>query len=123
MRNMSFMLTTDQIRNRTKSVTRRLGWKNVKPGELIQAVVKGQGIKKGEKVEKLAIIRVKASRQEAIQALLDDRSYGRVECAREGFLDSAYADPYEFVRFFCRSHNRCTPETVVTRIEFEYIDP
>jgi len=29
-RNMSFMLTTEQIKNRTKTVTRRLGWKKAR---------------------------------------------------------------------------------------------
>ena len=53
MRNMSFSLTTEQIRNRTKDVTRRLGWKNLKPGEHFRAVEKCQGLKKGEHIVKL----------------------------------------------------------------------
>ena len=38
MRHMSFALTTKQIKSRTKTVTRRLGWTFLKPGDLIQPV-------------------------------------------------------------------------------------
>lgn len=57
MRNMSFMLTPDQILNQTKTVTRRLGWATLKPGTLVRAVRKCQGLKKGEKIEALAVLR------------------------------------------------------------------
>ena len=43
-RNMSFMLTTEQVRNKTKTVTRRLGWWFLKPGEIVNAVEKGMGL-------------------------------------------------------------------------------
>ena len=49
MRAMSFMLTTEQMRNRSKSVTRRLGWNTLKPGDRIIAAVKCQGLGKGGK--------------------------------------------------------------------------
>lgn len=58
MRNMSFSLTTPQMRDRTKTLTRRLGWYSLKPGDRVQAVVKGMGLKKGEKVERLCVIEV-----------------------------------------------------------------
>jgi hypothetical protein len=47
MRLISFALTTGQIRNRTTTVTRRLWWKNLKPGTLLQPVEKAPGLKKG----------------------------------------------------------------------------
>lgn len=43
MRNMSFSLTTDQIRGRTKTVTRRLGWRFLQSGDQVQACVKSRG--------------------------------------------------------------------------------
>lgn len=58
MRNMSFAMTIPQVRNRTKTVTRRLGWKFLKPGDLVRAVKKSMGLKKGETIEVLAILRV-----------------------------------------------------------------
>jgi len=30
--------------------------------------------------------------------------------------------PEEFVAMFCASHKDCTPTSVITRIEFEYVD-
>lgn len=124
MKLMSFFLTQEQILSGTKTVTRRLGWKNLKPGELIQAVEKGQGLKKGEKVKKLRVIEIVSVRQEPLYQLvligaphLVDPWYGRKEVEKEGFRD--YLDPKEFINMFCQ-HNKCTPETIVTRIEFKY---
>ncbi len=49
---MSFRLTAEQMRARTKTVTRRLGWSSLKPGDIVQPVEKAQGLRKGEKVVK-----------------------------------------------------------------------
>lgn len=40
-RNMSFALTTDQVKDRVKTVTRRNGWWFLKPGDIVNAVKKG----------------------------------------------------------------------------------
>lgn len=56
-RNMSFMLTTQQVIDRTKTVTRRLGWKHLKPGELFWACEKCQGLGKGGKINRLSLAR------------------------------------------------------------------
>jgi hypothetical protein len=119
VRNMSFMLTTEQVRARTKDVTRRTGWEDAKPGQLIQAVKKGMGLKRGEKIEVLATIRVKSVRRERLSDIAIPH-YGAVEVRREGFPGMA---PWDFVRMFCESHKDCTPTSVITRIEFEYVDP
>lgn len=120
MRNMSFALTTDQVRAGTKTVTRRMGWRFLTPGTLIQPVRKGMGLKPGEKVERLrGPIRVTSVRTEQLRRMSDYPAYGVVECAREGF-DSM--TPYAFVKMFCESHKGCTPESHVVRIEFEYVN-
>ncbi len=111
MRHISFALTTPQILNRSKTVTRRLGWRNLKPGTLLQAVEKGQGLKKGEKVKRLAIIRVERVRRQPLRAI------DKVDCIREGFPELTAA---EFVEMFCK-HNGCTPDAEVTRLEFSYV--
>lgn len=116
MRNMSFMLTTEQIRDRTKTVTRRLGWKTLKAGDRIAACRKCMGLKKGETVEQLAVLRVRSVTREPLCAILDQ---GIDECAREGF---PYMEPERFVDFFCASHKGCKPDSMVTRIEFEYCE-
>lgn len=122
MRNMSFALTAPQILSRSKCVTRRLGWTFLKPGELFCAIEKGQGLKKGEKVRRLTLLRVKSVRREPLRRLLTDRAYGLIECILEGFADPhALSEPAEFVRFFCKTHKGCRPHSVITRIEFDYV--
>jgi hypothetical protein len=127
MRNMSFALTTAQILNRSKTVTRRSGWKTLQPGTLIQAVKKGIGLKPGQKVEKLAVLRVLSVRREPLRRLVEDFTYGLAEVAREGFTDhpSVKGSPDCFVDFYRNAHHasdRPTLDDDVTRIEFEYVE-
>lgn len=114
MRNMSFALTTEQIRNRSKTVTRRVGWTFLKPGTLLQPVVKAQGIKKGEHVEKVGgPIRVLSTERAPLNAITPQDVY------REGFPRMTTS---EFVSMFKKTHVGCRVWTVVTRIEFEYVE-
>jgi hypothetical protein len=123
MRNISFMLTKDQVRNRSKTVTRRMGWRNLKAGDVLGGVEKGMGLKAGEKVVRIATIRVLNARPEPLRRLLDDPEYGKAECVKEGFGDDPILSmPEAFVEFFCRSHRGCTLDAAPTRIEFEYLD-
>lgn len=123
MRNISFAMTTPQFRDRTKTVTRRMGWASLKIGEVLCGVRKGQGLKRGEKIERLGKIRVLDVRREKLRRLTDDLDYGFAETEREGFPQYHPKNwPSEFVQFFCASHG-CTPEDTVTRIEYEYVDP
>ena len=117
MRNMSFMLTTRQMRDRTKTVTRRMGWDNAKVGELLCAVEKCQGLKKGEKIVRICVVRVLSVRKEPLQRMLDDPKYGHEETAKEGFGGRPHG---WFVDHFCRSM-RVTPAAKPNRIEFEYV--
>lgn len=118
MRNMSFMLTTQQVRDRTKTVTRRLGWEDLKPGTELCAVEKSQGLKKGEKVKKICVIRVTDVRRETLRLMADDADYGKAEAVKEGFPDLG---GYGFALMFC-DHNGVEIDEDVTRIEFEYVD-
>lgn len=123
MKNMSFMLTKSQILARSKTVTRRTGWVTLKPGDMLRAVEKGMGLKAGEKVVPLGVIRVVDVRSEPLAAMTMNVDYGMVECELEGFGDHPRLKwPSEFVEFFCNSHKGCMPESVVQRIEFEYLD-
>ena len=109
-RNMSFMLTTGQIRNKTKDITRRLKWLFVKPGDILNAVEKGMGLKKGEKVVRICQIRVVSTRLEELNKITKE------DCIREGFPEMA---PREFVEMFCK-HNKYEETKTVNRIVFEY---
>lgn len=110
-RNMSFMLTTEQIRNKTKTVTRRMGWWFLKPGDIVNACVKCMGLKKGEKIEKICQIKILSTIKEPVSAIDDE------DCIKEGFPDYM---PSDFLRMFC-GHMACHPSTLINRIEFKYI--
>jgi len=108
---MSFALTTQQIKDREKTVTRRMGWKKLRAGERIWAVEKGMGLAKGEKVVKLALIEVVSVRTEPLDLIT------REEVIYEGFPNMG---PWEFVRMF-REANNVRADAMVQRIEFKYI--
>lgn len=118
MRNMSFALTTQQILDESKDVTRRLGWTFLREGDLLRPVRKCMGFKSGEKIEVLCDpILVVNVRREQLCLIIDDLRYGTSECIREGF---PFMSPFEFVNMFCDTHKGCTPFTFITRIEFAY---
>jgi hypothetical protein len=116
---MSFSMTTEAVRNHTKTVTRRLGWNDLRPGTLLWACEKCQGLKKGEKVKKLVLIRVVSVRREKLVELerlsLAEQA---LEMAREGFPHMTVP---EFLFMFHR-HNKTRRFTPVNRIEFEYVE-
>lgn len=123
MKNMAFSMTIPQVRAGTKTVTRRIGWEDLKPGDQFCAVEKGMGLKPGEKVVRLAILRCVSNRKERLNRMTTDRAYGIAECVREGF---PLMTPEQFVIFFCLGHKlkdgkRCTSESEVSRISFEYV--
>lgn len=124
-RNISFSLTTAQVRAKTKTVTRRMGWLSLKKGDVLNACVKCMGLKPGEKIEVICQIRVTDVRRELLRRMVKEGKYGADECRREGFPRMG---PHEFVTFFCGSHGIKTDdlgntEAKVTRIEFEYPPP
>lgn len=112
-RNMSFALTTDQIRNRTKTVTRRKGWRFLRPGDVLNACGKCMGLKPGEKITRLDQIRVVSVWREAL-SLIRSEDAGT---SSEGFPEMS---PDEFIAMFCE-HMGGHENQVVTRIEFEYL--
>lgn len=123
MRNMSFALTKPQIKARTKDVTRRLGWLQLKPGDLFMPVEKCMGLRPGEKIQHLQAepLRVVSTRRERLDLMTSDLDYGFAEVRREGFEDHPqFGWPSTWVEMFCNTHKGCTPATVITRIEFAY---
>lgn len=110
-RNMSFMITKEQIRNRTKTVTRRLGWVFLKPGDIVNAVEKGMGLKKGEKIKRICQIRIKSTRWEPLNKITKE------ECVKEGFWAMS---PEDFIIIF-RHLNKVRATRSVNRIEFGYV--
>ncbi len=111
MRNMSFAMTTEQVKARTKIVTRRFGWWFLNPGDKVQAVVKSMGLKKGQKVERLAVIEIVSTRAERLDEITKE------DCIKEGFPEF---EPSDFVQMIC-DHYKQDSKRVINRIEFKYV--
>jgi hypothetical protein len=105
-------MTTPQVRARSKTVTRRMGWLGARPGQRLTGVEKAMGLKKGQRQVVLCEIEIVSVRRERVDAITAD------DVAREGFPDWTAA---QFVAFFCDGH-RCKPSDVCTRIEYRYLD-
>lgn len=113
---MSFAKTTDQFRNRTKTVTRRKGWQFLEAGDIVNGCVKCMGLKPGEKIERLGQIRIISVRRESLLKMANP-AYGNIEAKREGFPELTGAG---FVKMFC-DHMGGDPDQEITRIEYEYV--
>ena len=102
-----------------KTVTRRTGWTFLKAGTLLQPVLKSQGLKKGERVEKIGgPIRVVSVTGEWMSDF-ENRPDAKAEVVREGFMQMS---PLEFYAFFRSTHGDPSLDDLrVTRIEFEYV--
>jgi hypothetical protein len=111
MRLISCAMTIRQIYARLKTETRRLGWLDVKPGDLLQFVDRTMGFKKGEHPNPVAIVVVTAVRREKLSRIK------KTACVAEGF---PALHPSQFVRMFRKNMN-CGPGTEVTVISFKYI--
>lgn len=117
MRMMSFALTERQLLDGTKTVTRRTGWANLKPGDRLLAVRKAMGLKAGEKVQPLCEIEVVSVRRQVLGCI------DAADCAAEGF---PHLTPEGFIRFFTAKvktpgMGRRIDEITVTRIEFRKV--
>lgn len=108
-KNMSFSMTIGQMYEGTKTVTRRLGWGLIRPGDIVCAVEKGMGLKKGEKVKKIGLIKILTVTKERLDKIT------HAECIREGF---PHMKPEQFIDMFMRA-NRCPSSQIVSRISFK----
>ncbi len=115
-RNMSFFLTTDQVIDGSKDVTRRFGWDYLKIGEQVMACQKCQGIRKGETINRLRLIEIVSIRPERADEITRYPE-PEIECAREGFPEMS---PSDFVEMLCKA-NRKKPDEICNRIEFKYV--
>lgn len=110
---MSVAFTEDAVRARAKTVTRRKGWKFVKPGDELALCRKVMGRKKGEPLVRIVNVRVLSVRREPLYRITAD------DVAREGFPGMSRA---EFVRLFFVEAQGMSVTDEVTRIEWEYLD-
>lgn len=109
---MSVALTEAAVTNRTKTVTRRLGWQFLEPGDRLTLCRKVMGRKAGEPLVRLAEVQVVSVRRERLNTIAAE------DVAREGFPDWT---PIEFIAFFVQ-HVACRSDELVTRIEWRYLE-
>lgn len=113
---MAVALTEDAVRRREKTVTRRVGWWFLRPGDRLTLVRKSMGRRRAdgtvEPLVRLAEVEVVTVNREPLAAI------PLADVAREGF--PAWST-WHFIRFFCENM-RVTPDTEVTRIEWRYLD-
>jgi hypothetical protein len=110
---MAVSLTEPQVRQRAKTVTRRVGWRMLRPGDRLTLCRKVMGRRRGEPLERIATVTVVSVRREPLDAIT------AADVTAEGFPQMT---PAEFVSFFCATHRGCRPGTLVTRIEWAYLD-
>ncbi|WP_245668478.1 hypothetical protein [Nocardia xishanensis] len=106
-------MTEDQVRARTKTVTRRTGWTMLRPGDPLTLCRKVMGRRPGDPLVRIAAVEVVSTRREPLSAITTE------DLAAEGF---SKMDAAEFIAFFCATHRGCRPDTIVTRIEWRYVD-
>ena len=111
-RNMSFALTTEQFKARTQTMTSRLGWYFLRPGDIVCGVEKTMSLKRGEKLKPLGMIRIISRHHETLTCLTQE------DVAAEGFPNLTTA---EFVSMLV-AHCGVTPARIFNRIEFEYLE-
>jgi hypothetical protein len=109
---MSVALTEAAVRDRSKTVTRRVGWLFLKPGDQLTLCRKVMGRKRGEPLVRIADVEVVSVRRERLDEITD------VDVRREGFYPMS---ALWFVDFFCEEM-RVKPDVEVTRIEWRYLD-
>lgn len=103
---MSVSLTEAAVRDRSKTVTRRLGWLFAKPGDRVILCRKVMGRRQDEPLVRLAEVEVVDVRRERLSVISPS------EVRREGFDWS----PDQFVAFFT-DHMGGDADQIVTRIE------
>lgn len=109
---MSVSLTERAVVERRKTVTRRLGWRFIKPGDRLTLCRKVMGRRKGEPLVRLAEVEVVSVRREP----LDEISL--TDLILEGFPTLT---PLGFVEFFIE-HMGGENDQEVTRIEWRYLE-
>jgi hypothetical protein len=113
---MSVALTEDAVRERRKTVTRRLGWTFLNPGDRLTLCRKVQGRRRRpdlsiEPLVRLAEVEVVDVRREKLWDITDD------DVVLEGFPDWNA----ELFLIFYLHEMKVAPNTEVTRIEWRYL--
>lgn len=101
---MSVALTTQAVRDRQKTQTRRAGWRHLKEGDQLALCPKVRGVRRDNR-ELITIVDVVSVRRELLRAITAE------DVVAEGFPNLTTAD---FITFFCDSHRGVRPESEIT---------
>lgn len=103
-RRMSCAMTIGQVRDRTKTVTRRHidTWRTLQAGDRLTLIEKGMGLAKGERQVVLAEVEIVSVRVEPILAVTVD------EIRAEGF-DPDEMSPVEWATWWAGHHGYSIP--------------
>jgi len=85
----------------------------VKVGQTLMAVEKSMGLKSGEKIVRLGLIKVVSVRSEPLNAITQE------DVVREGFPNLS---PREFIDFLVNHYGIKDESRLVNRIEYRYLD-
>ena len=125
---MSVALTEQAVRDRRKTVTRRLGWADLYPGVRLTLCRKVMGRKRSdgtvEPLVRIAEVEVVSARREQLWDITDE-DIAR-ECVDPELFEEIYAGTGQptktaWVDWFCQQM-RVRPDDWVTRIEWRYLD-
>ena len=111
MRRMSFAMNIPQFKDRTKTVTRRFGWWHLKPGDEVMGVERSMGLKRGQHMVELGVIRVVSVKEIGV------RDVDEAELVLEG---CGHMTVDQYITMLIGSTKKLSAP--VNRIEFEYID-
>lgn len=109
---MSVALTEKAVLDRTKTVTRRKGWVFLRPGHKLTLCRKVMGRRLGEELVRLAEVKVVSVGREVLKTITSE------DVAREGFPGMS---PDDFVHRFFVVAQGMSPDEIVTRIEWTYL--
>lgn len=125
---MSVALTEQAVRDRRKTVTRRLGWKALLPGDRLTLCRKVMGRKRAdgtvEPLVRIAEVEVVSVLREMLWHITDAdivREAVDPSLFEEHYVDSGQPTTAAWIEWFCEQMD-CTPDTIVTRIEWRYLD-
>lgn len=113
---MSVSLTEQAVVDRRKTVTRRLGWTFIKPGERLTLCRKVMGRKPGEPLVRLAEVEVVSVRRERLSAITP------LDVKAEAVPGMEKAAPYQWARWYADKMGMGgNIDGWVTRIEWRYV--
>jgi len=110
---MSVAFTEQAVRDRTKTVTRRKGWRFLRPGDRLTLCRKVMGRKPDEPLVRIVDVEVVDVNFEPLSHITSE------DVAREGFPGMSRE---EFVRRFFIVAQGMSWRDWVTRIEWRYLD-